>query len=203
LLVLISRLCAVCFLFSVLMRCLFDLGWKISFEQVQIRSMTMTLASSTLQIQRHEYSGDFNIFIYSGDFNIVMLVIFVGIGTLPIYDAVSLFTNSSFLFLVNLNMYCIDVIYQFEWMNIVYFYKKNAMLKMEYINFYICMHLIIDSMVFFFGSDLILWYKYTFNNNGVIGHISRIYGVNEWRSSQKKCTYLIPLIIYYFLNFNK
>ncbi|AES68203.1 transmembrane protein, putative [Medicago truncatula] len=33
--------------------------------------MTMTLASSTLQIRRHEYSGDLNI---------VILVIFVGIG---------------------------------------------------------------------------------------------------------------------------
>ena len=71
--------------------------------------MTMTLASSTLQIRRHEYFGDLNT---------VMLVIFVGIGTLPFYainmDVVSLFTNSSFLFLANLNLYCIDVLYQFE-----------------------------------------------------------------------------------------
>jgi len=48
----------------------------------------MILASSTLQIRRHEYFGDFNI---------VILVIFVGIGTLPFYainmDAVSLFTD--------------------------------------------------------------------------------------------------------------
>jgi hypothetical protein len=57
--VLISRLCAVCFWFSVLVRCLFDPGWKFSFEQVQIWSMT--LASSTLQIRRHEYFGDLNI----------------------------------------------------------------------------------------------------------------------------------------------
>jgi len=66
--------------------------------------MTMILVSSTLQIWRQEYSGDFNI---------VILVIFVGIGTLPFYainmDAVSLFTNSSFLFLVNLDLYCIDM----------------------------------------------------------------------------------------------
>jgi len=71
--------------------------------------MTMTLASSMLQIQRHEYSGDFNI---------VILVIFVGIGTLPFYainmDVVSLFIDSSFLFLANLDLYCIDVLYQFE-----------------------------------------------------------------------------------------
>ncbi|KEH16663.1 transmembrane protein, putative [Medicago truncatula] len=36
----------------------------------------MTLTSSTLQIRRHEYSGDMNI---------VILVIFVGIDTLPFY----------------------------------------------------------------------------------------------------------------------
>jgi len=51
--------------------------------------MTMTLASSTLQIRRHEYFGDINI------------VIFVGIDTLPFYainiDVVSLFTYLSFV----------------------------------------------------------------------------------------------------------
>jgi len=50
--VLISRLCTVCFWFSFLVWCLFDLSWKICFEQVQIRSMTLT--SSTLQIRIHE-----------------------------------------------------------------------------------------------------------------------------------------------------
>jgi len=68
--------------------------------------MTMALASSTLQIRRHEYFGDMNI------------VIFVGIGTLLFYaintDVVSLFADSSFLFLANLDLYCIDVLYQFE-----------------------------------------------------------------------------------------
>jgi len=59
---LISRLSAVCFWFP--MQCLFDSGWKISFEQVQIRSMRMTLASSTLQIRRREYSRDLNIVIF-------------------------------------------------------------------------------------------------------------------------------------------
>jgi len=121
--VLIFRLCVVCFLFPVFVQCLFDSSWKVSFEQVQIRSMTMTLASSSLQIRRHEYFGDSNI---------VILVIFVGIGTLPFYainmDAVSLFTNSSFLFLANLDLYCIDVLYQFEWMNIVYFCQKKKYL---------------------------------------------------------------------------
>jgi len=57
-----------------------------------------------LQIRGHGYSGGLNI------------VICVGICTLPFYainmDVVSLFTNSSFLFLVNLHY--IDVLYQFE-----------------------------------------------------------------------------------------
>jgi len=116
-------LCGVflCFWFPVLVRCLFDSGWNVSFEQVQIRSLTMSLTSSTLQIRRHEYSGDFNI---------VILVIFVGICTLPFYvinmDVVSLFTDSSFLFLANLDLYCINVLYQFKWMNIVYFFKKKT-----------------------------------------------------------------------------
>jgi len=114
-----------CFWFPVLVRCLFDSGWKISFEQVQIRSMTLSLASSTLQIRRHEYSKDFNI---------VILVIFVGICTLPFYainmDVLSLFTDLSFLFLANLDLYCINVLHQFKWMNIVYFcQKKNSVIK--------------------------------------------------------------------------
>jgi len=40
-------------------------------------------------------------------------------------DAVSLFTNTSFLFLAILNLYCIDVSNQFERTNIVYLSKKN------------------------------------------------------------------------------
>ncbi|RHN59280.1 hypothetical protein MtrunA17_Chr4g0011531 [Medicago truncatula] len=71
--------------------------------------MTMTFVSSTLQIWRHKYFGDMNI---------VILVIFISIGTLLFYainmDIVSLFTNSSFLFLANLDLYCINVLYQFE-----------------------------------------------------------------------------------------
>jgi len=91
------------FCFPVLVRCLFDSGWKISFEQVQIRSMTF--ASSTLQIR-----------IYMG---IMETLILVGIDTLSFYvinmDDVSLFVDSSFLFLSILDLYCIDVPYQFEW----------------------------------------------------------------------------------------
>ena len=77
--------------------------------------MTMTLASSTLQIQRHEFSEDFNI------------VIFVGICTLLFYainmDVVSLFTDSSFLNL-NLNLYYIDVLHQFERISFIFVKKK-------------------------------------------------------------------------------
>jgi len=62
---------------------------------------------------------------YSGDLNIVICVDF---STLPFYainmDVVSLFTYSSFLFLVN--FHCIDVLYQFEWMNVVYFCQKKV-----------------------------------------------------------------------------
>jgi len=78
--------------------------------------MTMTLASSTLQIQRHEFSEDFNI------------VIFVGICTLLFYainmDVVSLFTDSSFLFLTNLDLYYIDVLHQFERISFIFVKKK-------------------------------------------------------------------------------
>jgi hypothetical protein len=67
---------------------------------------------------KHKYSIDLNI------------IIFVGISTLPFYainmDDVSLFADSSFLFLATLDLYCIDVLYQFEWMNIVYCSKKNV-----------------------------------------------------------------------------
>jgi hypothetical protein len=68
--VLIFRLCVMCFLPLVLVRCLFDLGQKNSFEQEQNQSMT--LASSTLQIWR-QYSRD------------LYIIIFVDIGALPFY----------------------------------------------------------------------------------------------------------------------
>jgi len=57
-------------------------------------------------------------------------LILVGIDTLPFYainmDDVSLFVDSSFLFLSILDLYFIDVPYQFEWMNIVYLCQKNS-----------------------------------------------------------------------------
>jgi len=98
-----TSLCGV-FLFSALVRCLFDSGSKISFEQVH--NQLMILASSTLLIRKHKYSEDLNI------------IIFIGIDTLSFYainmDDVSLFANSSFLFVASLNLYCIDILYQFE-----------------------------------------------------------------------------------------
>jgi len=115
-------LCDVFFLFPVVVRCLFDSCWNISFEQVQIRSMTMTLASSTLQIRRHEYSGDLN------------LVIFVGTCTFPFYainvDVVSLFTDSSFLLLANLDLYCIEINLN-EWISFIFVKKKLLLFGCE------------------------------------------------------------------------
>jgi Na+/H+ antiporter NhaD/arsenite permease-like protein len=98
----VRRFCATLFVFLVLFRYLFNSDCQINLDPVQIQSMT--LASLTLQIRRHGYSGYLNI------------VICVGFCTLPFYainiDVVSLFADSSFLFLANLH--CIDVLYQFE-----------------------------------------------------------------------------------------
>jgi len=100
---------SICFDFSFLcgvslMWCLFDLGWNINFEQMYIQSITLT--SSTLQILRHQYS------------EYLVIVIFLGINILLFYainmDVVSLFTDSSFLFLAILNLYHINILYQFK-----------------------------------------------------------------------------------------
>ena len=92
-------------LLSRLVQCSFVFRLKIIFDPVQIQSVS-TLVPSMLQIRRHDYSGDFNI------------VIFVGICNLPFYaintDTVSLFADLSLLFLAKLNLYCIDVLRQFE-----------------------------------------------------------------------------------------
>jgi len=110
----VRRLCVTLFVFLVSLRYLIASDCQISFDLVQIQSIT--LASSTLQIRKHGYSGDLNI------------VICVGICTFSFYainmDVVSLFTDSSFLFLTNLHY--IDVLFQFEWMNIFYFVKKKT-----------------------------------------------------------------------------
>jgi hypothetical protein len=101
--------------FPALLRCSFDSYWKIGSRQLQIQSMIWT---STLQIRRHGYFGDFN-----------FIILFV-VGILPLYainlDAVSLFADSSFMFLANVEYVIVfDVIYQFEWMNIILFLSKK------------------------------------------------------------------------------
>jgi len=48
--------------FLVLFKCLFGSDCLLSFDPVHIK--LMVLASSTLHIQRHEYSGDLNIVIF-------------------------------------------------------------------------------------------------------------------------------------------
>jgi len=62
-----------------------------------------------------------NIPKYFGDLNIV---IFVGICTEPFYDVnmdvVNLFTNSFFFVFCDIELYCIDVLYQFKCVNIIF-----------------------------------------------------------------------------------
>jgi len=105
----VLRLCVTLFVFSIF--------FKYLFIQILILAsiQSMTLASSTLQIRKHGYSGYLNI------------VICVNFCILSFYtinmNVMSLFAYSSFLFLANLH--CIDVFYQFEWINIIYFQKTN------------------------------------------------------------------------------
>ena len=69
--------------------------------------------TSTLQIQKQEYSGDLD-----------FIILFVGI--LPLYainlGVVSLFADSPFTFIA---MFVSNVLYRFEWMNIVLFLSKK------------------------------------------------------------------------------
>ena len=97
--------------FRVLSRCLFNFYWKIDINQLQIQSM---IWASTLQIRKYGYFGGLD-----------FIILFVGI--LSLY-AVSLFTDSSFTFLTKFVSDC-DVLYQFEWMNIVLFLSKKKPLK--------------------------------------------------------------------------
>jgi len=99
--------------FRVFSRCLFNSYWKIDINQLQSRSM---IWASTLQIWKHGYFGGLD-----------FIILFVGI--LPLYvinlGVVSLFTDSSFTFLAMFVSDC-DVLYQFEWMNIVLFLSKKS-----------------------------------------------------------------------------
>ena len=102
--VLISHLCAVCFLFSVLMRCLFASGWKLwaSVDPINDNDFGVVNVADpkTWVFRRHEYNRISHICRHK--YFVINM------------DAVSLFTNSSFLFLANLNLYYIDVLYQIE-----------------------------------------------------------------------------------------
>jgi len=103
--------------FHVLLRCSFvPIERSTSVNQLQIQSMIWT---STLQIRKHEYSGDLD-----------LIILFVGI--LPLYainlDALSMFAVSSFMFLAILMMllylmYSIDLN---EWKSF-WFCKKNIL----------------------------------------------------------------------------
>jgi len=79
---------------------LFDTDFLTTFDTMHIQSMTLT--SSSLQIQKHENFGDLNIVICVAFCNLLYYAINM--------DGVNLFTYISFL----ANLHCIDVIYQFE-----------------------------------------------------------------------------------------
>jgi len=99
--------------FHVLSRCSFISYWKIYISQLQIQPM---IWASTLQIRKHGYFSDLD-----------FIILFVSI--LPMYainlGVVSLFADSPFTFLV---MFGFDVLYRFEWMNIVFcFCQKKSL----------------------------------------------------------------------------
>jgi hypothetical protein len=105
--------------FPVLVRCLF----YSDLRQSKSSANSMTLTLSTLQIRKHDYSGHWN-FLKST----VGIVTFVDIKQFYASnsDVVSLFANSSFLVFSEFEYIkvSIDVLYLFEWMNIVIFSKK-------------------------------------------------------------------------------
>jgi len=96
--------------FRVLSWCSFIFYWKIGISQLQIQPM---ICASTLKIRKHVNFGDLG-----------FIILFVGI--LPFcainLGAVSLFAGSPFTFLA---MFVSDVIYRFEWLNIVLFLSKK------------------------------------------------------------------------------
>jgi len=97
--------------FRVLSRCSFIFYWKIGINQLQIQPV---IWASTLKIRKHVNFGDLG-----------FIILFVGI--LPFYainlGVVSLFADSPFTFLAR---FVSDVIYRFEWMNIVLFLSKKT-----------------------------------------------------------------------------
>jgi hypothetical protein len=122
--ILLSRIRTVYFIFFRLCAVFNCFRLKDYLWSVQIQSMS-TLVSSTLHIRRHGYSGHFNI------------VIFVGLCNFPFYaintDTASLFADLSLLFLTIMNLYCIDVLQQYEWISFVLSKKKILLCRTNFI----------------------------------------------------------------------
>jgi len=96
--------------FRVLSRCSFIFYWKIYISQLQLQPM---IWASTLQIRKHGYFSDLG-----------FIILFVGILSMYVINlgVMSLFSDSPFMFLA---MFVSDVLYRFEWMNIVLFLSKK------------------------------------------------------------------------------
>ena len=123
--------------FCVLSRCSFSSYWKIDISQFQIKPM---IWASTLQIRKHGYFGDLS-----------FIILFVGILLLYAINlgVMSLYADSPFTFLA---MFVSDVLYRFEWTNIVLFLsnkKKLIQQMIDQIN-----HLFNESKKFFFAYNL-------------------------------------------------
>lgn len=70
-----------------------------------------------LQIWRYMYSEHAIFVIFIDMFAFCVTLAFYAINI----NIVSLFTYLSIFILMTLNFYCIDVLYQFEWINIIFF----------------------------------------------------------------------------------
>ena len=102
--------------FRVLSWCSFISYWKIYISQLKIQQM---IWASTLQIRKHEYFGDLG-----------FIILFVGI--LPMYainlGVVSLLADFPFTFLA---MFVSNVFYQFDWMNIFFFFCPKRVFSLN------------------------------------------------------------------------
>lgn len=102
------------FLLLILVWCLSNSSWKISFNLVHIQSLTLTL--STLHIWMHKYYKNLNIVIVVG----LCILLFYSINMdVVIYSQIHLF------YFVTLNLYSINVLYQFKLINIIFFSKQK------------------------------------------------------------------------------
>ena len=109
------------FWFRVLSRSSFISYWKIGISQLPIQPM---IWASTLKIRKHVSFGDLG-----------FIILFVGILSFYAINLgdVSLFADSPFKFLA---MFVSDVIYRFEWMNIVLFLLKKKITKLTSIFYF-------------------------------------------------------------------